>query len=260
MTTRQLFMLAAVVTCSPASASRAAYILIHDADMAPASWTESVLNPAGGFAYTVNQSATGGNPGAYRTVQHSSLSGFAQGTVVHLHHTQLAPPLDAVGMSIDLNCFNGGTSNAVGFGLVIEQGGTIYFGPTFTALTNSGWRSDLSHPQLTASAFTNAQTSPDFSAGAEPLRFGFYSSNGTASGIPISSTSGADNFIVTVFPPPCPADLNADGIVNTADLTILLVRFGQAVTPGSTADINADGVVNTTDLTALLVRFGQPCL
>lgn len=64
------------------------------------------------------------------------------------------------------------------------------------------------------------------------------------------------------IPPPCPTDLNGDGITNTTDLTLFLVRFGQTAAPGSfgeIADINDDGIVNTTDLTLLLVRFGQAC-
>lgn len=59
--------------------------------------------------------------------------------------------------------------------------------------------------------------------------------------------------------PPCYGDLNADGVVNTADLTLLLVQFGNSVAPGTPADINADGVVNTQDLTLLLVNFGRSC-
>lgn len=54
-----------------------------------------------------------------------------------------------------------------------------------------------------------------------------------------------------------PADINADGAVNTADLTALLGSFGQSVTPGTAGDINGDGVVNTADLTALLGVFGS---
>ncbi len=59
--------------------------------------------------------------------------------------------------------------------------------------------------------------------------------------------------------PPCPADQNGDGQVNTADLTILLGAFGQTVSPGAPGDINASGAVNTADLTLLLGMFGQHC-
>ena len=58
----------------------------------------------------------------------------------------------------------------------------------------------------------------------------------------------------------CPADLNHDGTVNTADLTLLLVRFGQSFPLGTEpADINQDGAVNTSDLILLLAAFGRPC-
>ncbi len=57
----------------------------------------------------------------------------------------------------------------------------------------------------------------------------------------------------------CQGDINADGTRNTADLTLLLVNFGQAVPTCTGGDLNSDGQVNTNDLTLLLVRFGQNC-
>jgi hypothetical protein len=50
---------------------------------------------------------------------------------------------------------------------------------------------------------------------------------------------------------PCPADLNLDGAVNAADLTILLAAWG---TPD--ADLNGDGTTNAADLTILLAAWG----
>lgn len=58
----------------------------------------------------------------------------------------------------------------------------------------------------------------------------------------------------TLGPPPPdtnPADINGDGVVNAADLTILLGSWGPAA-PGAPADINGDGEVNGADLTILL--------
>ncbi|MCS7209810.1 MAG: dockerin type I domain-containing protein [Fimbriimonadales bacterium] len=52
-------------------------------------------------------------------------------------------------------------------------------------------------------------------------------------------------------------DLNADGIVNDADLLIVLLAFGQ--TGANNADVNGDGAVNDTDLLIILVNFGSRC-
>jgi hypothetical protein len=53
-----------------------------------------------------------------------------------------------------------------------------------------------------------------------------------------------------------PADLNGDGVVDTADLGLLLGAFGNSGAPGTIfADINGDGVVDTADLGILLASF-----
>ena len=57
---------------------------------------------------------------------------------------------------------------------------------------------------------------------------------------------------------PCFGDLNNDGIINTADLIILLSVFGCTSECG-TPDLNDDGAVNTADLILLLSVFGQNC-
>jgi hypothetical protein len=49
-------------------------------------------------------------------------------------------------------------------------------------------------------------------------------------------------------------DINGDGIVDTADLGILIGAFGG---PGPAGDINGDGVVDTADLGLLISRFGD---
>ena len=51
----------------------------------------------------------------------------------------------------------------------------------------------------------------------------------------------------------CPGDLNGDGTVDGADLTVLLGDWG-----GSTADLNGDSTVDGADLTVLLGAWG-PC-
>ncbi|HET6225080.1 MAG TPA: hypothetical protein VFF27_02300 [Bacteroidia bacterium] len=56
----------------------------------------------------------------------------------------------------------------------------------------------------------------------------------------------------------CPTDINKDGIVNNADLSLLLLKFGQSCNC-CREDINRDGVVNTQDLSLLLLDFNNTC-
>jgi len=70
--------------------------------------------------------------------------------------------------------------------------------------------------------------------------------------------AGLDDFEVVVDEcesSTCPADVNGDGQVNSADLTIVLAAWGSA---DASADINADGSVNGVDLSAVLGGWG-PC-
>ena len=60
---------------------------------------------------------------------------------------------------------------------------------------------------------------------------------------------GADEF-------GCGGDANADGVVNFADLNVVLTNFAQTTDQG---DLNADGVVNFADLNIVLSNFGASC-
>ena len=62
-----------------------------------------------------------------------------------------------------------------------------------------------------------------------------------------------------VLAPACASDLNGDGVTNTADLALLLARFGQTLPVDFTEDVNRDGQVTTVDLSQLLGHFGQAC-
>ncbi|MCB9838042.1 MAG: hypothetical protein H6813_01785 [Phycisphaeraceae bacterium] len=71
--------------------------------------------------------------------------------------------------------------------------------------------------------------------------------------------NGSDSGSVYVFgvaAPHCAGDLNADGIVDTADLGRLIAVFG---TPDADADMNNDGLVDTADLGAMIAVFSSIC-
>ena len=56
-------------------------------------------------------------------------------------------------------------------------------------------------------------------------------------------------------PSQLPEDVNADGVVNIIDLTLVASNFGKQGT--NAADVNADGVVNIIDLTLVAAAFGD---
>lgn len=58
------------------------------------------------------------------------------------------------------------------------------------------------------------------------------------------------------FAPPCPGDVTGDGLVNLADLNLVLANFG---TPTSSGDANGDGEVDLADLNMVLANFGADC-
>ena len=55
----------------------------------------------------------------------------------------------------------------------------------------------------------------------------------------------------------CDADLNNDGVINTADLSLLLAAFGN--TGCLPSDLNGDGSVDSADLGILISQFGTTC-
>lgn len=75
-------------------------------------------------------------------------------------------------------------------------------------------------------------------------------------GSPSLVEAGVDDFSIEsiMCTPQQTADINGDGIVDTADLGILISAFG---TSDPSADINSDGTVDTADLGILIGAFGS---
>ena len=57
----------------------------------------------------------------------------------------------------------------------------------------------------------------------------------------------------------CPADANGDGVINFADLNVILSNFGVSGASVVCLDTNGDGVINFADLNVVLASFGQNC-
>lgn len=69
--------------------------------------------------------------------------------------------------------------------------------------------------------------------------------------------SNPADIVVVPETPACPADLYRDGIVNGADLGILLSGWGPCGTGPCAADISRDGRVDGSDLGLLLSAWGS---
>ena len=66
-------------------------------------------------------------------------------------------------------------------------------------------------------------------------------------------TDGGGNTVADECPAGCPADLNGDGAVTAADITVLLQSWATAG-----GDLNGDGTTTAADITVLLQAWG-PC-
>ena len=86
--------------------------------------------------------------------------------------------------------------------------------------------------------------------------FGFAARNG---GIDQDVLIGDLSIDVTIDCPPetDPADLNRDGLVNGADLGLLLSAWGECSEDPCFGDINGDGMINGADLGLLLSGWGS---
>jgi len=76
----------------------------------------------------------------------------------------------------------------------------------------------------------------------------------------VSDSSDVQMYRLTIEPnlDDCPGDANGDGVVNFADLNILLIQWGQCG-PILGGDVNGDGCVDFADLSIILDNFGLEC-
>lgn len=76
----------------------------------------------------------------------------------------------------------------------------------------------------------------------------------------LSRQDGVAAAVLNPLLPPCPADVNADGLVDLSDLATQLAGFGNpAGESPATGDLDDDGDIDIGDLALLLAGFGGLC-
>jgi hypothetical protein len=155
--------------------------------------------------FSATQNLAGGNPGPYRFVVHDY--GVGNIGIAHLKTTAFYSPVTngpiaSLTFAYDLRAFQVGVSAAIGYYPLLVQDGRYFILQAQDLVAVNSWR-HFSHTGLTASDFAplDGGSEPDFSAGAPPIQFGFYTSNGTQSGVG-HTESGIDNWTAVVTPVP----------------------------------------------------------
>jgi hypothetical protein len=179
-----------------------------------ADWTASIIFQDGQTpSFTATQISSGGNPGAYRQVQHTYGGLVNNGSIVVGHLMDGAtydPSIDGavstIDFSFDLILFDGGDSRTVAYGGLILQNNSYYSGgytTTSTVPTTNVWESN-SIEDLFASDFSLVMgagpAQPDFSSSGSIIQFGYFSGNSTFPATQTTTLSGIDNWSTTINP------------------------------------------------------------
>lgn len=123
--------------------------------------------------------------GAFSYDQRHTWDPSYQGAITTIDITldvQLIDDLDGLGISV---------------APALVQDGIVYIGTPQVVTTLSVW-SNLNFTGLVATDFSNQGSHPDFSATANPLTFGFYSSNDTTGAAASSTIAGYDNLFISI--------------------------------------------------------------
>jgi hypothetical protein len=131
--------------------------------------------------------------------------------------------------------------------LYISSTGTNRFNGVIDEV--SIWNRALSSEEITASYDANTNGLSHIFAGLADGTYQYYAYVTDASG----NSAKTETRTITVDTDGRPGDTNSDGIINTADLTLLerIIAGLDAATPD--ADANQDGKINTADLTTVEV-------
>ena len=189
-------------------------VVYQDGDFVVSDWAvTAIADPSqNGPTHTESQAATGGNPGAYRSITFQMPQGPSAIRVFHAARPSTYDPavqgaIYSIDFALDCSRLSTSTVSENFASLMFEQGGRWFATPSRGVDCNPGWwtgrGSSLRADEFTVvagSACVANQACPDFSAGAAPLRFGFVSGvNLAADAVAGIVSTGIDNWTVTVW-------------------------------------------------------------
>jgi len=194
-------MVASLAWCQVATFSDTEFL---DVDWQSEKIHDTSLNQAGTF--TAHWQATGGNPGACRAVTHS-WCGEADPIntiwVAHLKTDAVFVPLDtAIVMDFRIDGLFSPVVDpfAVGCGPLLYQDGSYYH--VYDAIVIDQWRTasfdGLRRENFGLTPGSTGFEHPDFSPGAAPIQFGFFTQNGTQGTGCLVTNSRYDNWSFTI--------------------------------------------------------------
>ncbi len=207
--------LAAIAGLSFAAATTNAAVIVSDGTFADSDWTliSRPYGPGGGTG-SAQQVLTGGagDNGPARLTTNtagSNASGSYNASIytAFTYNPAVGGPLSGLSISIDAIYIDGLSA----IGAVVEQDGVIYL--TGNAINTPSWQTYTFTPGagdwfLITPDGGAVTPGPDFSAAGAPMRFGFFTGNGTSSGGVTYTNRGLnDNFAVSFVPTPTTAAL-----------------------------------------------------
>ncbi len=181
------------------ASSAYATVIISDGTFNPSDWAVNVTVSTGGATQTAQQNLSGGNPGAYRYMTHPLPLGPSSIGVAHLFQpASYTPSTQGAIISMDYSedhiQFN---PSIIGARPLLMQGNTLFIGPSIN-FTDLAWTT-VSLTGLTAAAFSNGSSHPDFSALGTTIQFGYGRSNTNNPGDPpLTTQHGIDNWSFTI--------------------------------------------------------------
>ncbi|MGB0630918.1 MAG: PEP-CTERM sorting domain-containing protein [Alphaproteobacteria bacterium] len=210
-------------------------ITFADNDFQDADWMAVEvldLTPNDSFVFSGNRLSAGGNPGAYRRVV-NELNTLASSPIRAGHFRSGAvfdPGEDGSFLSLDVSFDGisqpGNLAGAMGYGIVLEQGGNFFTVGFGQVLDGAGW-ANFGATGLVEGSFSAVDAgSLDLSDAGGLVSIGVLVANGTF-GLPSTNVGGFDNWSVNVNTVSEPAQLALLGL-GVAGLSVARRKWGRA--------------------------------